>query len=216
VKSSSPQESEAQLIAAAKGGDDAAFTLLVAPYYGKLAGWLEARVGGVRGDREFAAQIEQMAFDAARKGIAGFRAESTFKTWLFGNAERLAWDAVRKRLPLDRYPERAELATKKIDERAFKAEPRRFWRGDPAKILMREQRGRLKSKACDLLSKELRAVFVLRMREMNYRDIAKALDISEDAARRRFSDAKDKVAAYVKRHEQPQGKYRPELKGVFK
>ncbi|MFC0549177.1 sigma-70 family RNA polymerase sigma factor [Kutzneria chonburiensis] len=97
--------SEVQLhdtdLAAARGGDDAAFTRLVQP----LRGELHAHCYRMLGSTHDADDALQDALLRAWKGVAGFEGRSSLRSWLYTVATRTCLDLVgaraRRALPMD-------------------------------------------------------------------------------------------------------------------
>ncbi len=91
-------------LAAARAGDDAAFTRLVAPLRGELHAHCYRMVGSVHD----ADDALQEALVRAWRGIARFEGRSTLRSWLYSVATRTCLDAVRGRsrraLPVDLGP----------------------------------------------------------------------------------------------------------------
>ncbi len=91
-------------LAAARAGDDAAFTRLVAPLRAELHAHCYRMVGSVH-DADDALQD---ALVRAWRGIARFEGRSTLRSWLYSVATRTCLDAVRGRgrraLPVDLGP----------------------------------------------------------------------------------------------------------------
>ena len=82
-----------ELIARCARGDSRAMDELVCRYHGKLLDFALRQLGA----RETAADIAQAAFVRAFQSAASFRAEATFKTWLYAIALNLIREEVRKR-----------------------------------------------------------------------------------------------------------------------
>jgi RNA polymerase sigma-70 factor (ECF subfamily) len=86
-----PQPDET-LIARARGGDHAAFAALVTPHEPRLKALLRRLVG----HPEDSADIHQDALVKAWQGLAGFREEAAFPTWLTAIVTRTALDFLRR------------------------------------------------------------------------------------------------------------------------
>ena len=91
-------------LAAARAGDDAAFTRLVQPLRAELHAHCYRMVGSVHD----ADDALQEALVRAWRGIAGFEGRSTLRAWLYTVATRTCLDAVqgrrRRALPVDLGP----------------------------------------------------------------------------------------------------------------
>jgi RNA polymerase sigma-70 factor (ECF subfamily) len=84
---------EARLLSALGGGDEAAFRALYRQHTPRLFAAV-LRLLGRRADAEDAVQETWLR---AVRGLAGFRRESSFATWLTGIAIRCALEILRKR-----------------------------------------------------------------------------------------------------------------------
>lgn len=84
---------DSRLLDAARGGDRTAFERLVAPHLGALRSYLH-RMSGSPDDAE---DLVQDALLKAFEQLAGFRGDSSFKTWLFRIGSNAAIDHLRGR-----------------------------------------------------------------------------------------------------------------------
>ncbi|MBN2490636.1 MAG: sigma-70 family RNA polymerase sigma factor, partial [Planctomycetes bacterium] len=82
--------SDAELVASARGGDRAAFDRLVERHQDRIYGLVYRFLG----DRERAADTTQDVFVKAYVGLARFRGEAAFATWIY----RIAVNEARSRL----------------------------------------------------------------------------------------------------------------------
>ena len=85
-------QQESKWISAAKAGDESAFEALVRLYEKRVFA-LALRMCG---DRENAAEAAQEAFLAAWQGLAFFRGESSFSTWLYRLTSNACVDLLRR------------------------------------------------------------------------------------------------------------------------
>lgn len=85
-----PRHDDVALVAAARGGSDAAFARIVDRYQGPLRSFL-VRVSGSRADAD---EIAQEAFLTAWTRLRGLREADRLKSWLFS----IAWRKARTRL----------------------------------------------------------------------------------------------------------------------
>jgi RNA polymerase sigma-70 factor (ECF subfamily) len=85
--------SDEQLVEACRGGEVAAFDILVARWQRKIRG---AAYRVVRSDEE-AQDICQEAFLKAYRGLPSFKGESRFSSWLYQIAINLSRDRLRRR-----------------------------------------------------------------------------------------------------------------------
>jgi RNA polymerase sigma-70 factor (ECF subfamily) len=99
---------DAGLAVAARDGDRDAFMWLVRGHQARV----RALAYGMLGDRALAEDVAQEAFLRAWRGIAGFRGDAAFSTWIYSIARRVALEFARKRtvatVPLDLAPHTAD------------------------------------------------------------------------------------------------------------
>jgi len=88
-----PDQSDATLVAAARGGDRAAFAVLVERHYGLLL----ATCRRATGDADMAADAAQEAVVAALLGLERLRRDDRFGAWLVGIALNLCRRALQER-----------------------------------------------------------------------------------------------------------------------
>jgi RNA polymerase sigma-70 factor (ECF subfamily) len=100
---------EAALVAAARAGEGEAFARLVELHQARVRALARALVG----DAGLAEDVAQEAFVRAWRGLAGFRAESSFAAWLYTIARRTALEQARRRRRRDEVPleQAADLGT---------------------------------------------------------------------------------------------------------
>lgn len=97
------QDADAALVQAARDGDATAYSRLIERYQDRIY----SLVLGYAPDREDALDLTQEIFVKAFRGLAGFRADSGFYTWLYRIAVRHCIDFRRRRqrhgeiVPLD-------------------------------------------------------------------------------------------------------------------
>ena len=165
------EPSDDELVGRTKGGDRAAFEALVARY-DRL---VYRVVAGTGAGREDALDLTQTVFLKAWRALPGFRAESTFKTWLLRIAHHEALNRARSR---SRNPEPRSLSAMDDDperlERSLATPPEQ-----ESALLARERSGRL-ARALQALHGRYRTAIVLRYRDgLPIREIADVLDVSE-------------------------------------
>ena len=169
----------ADLVAAAKAGDDAAFERLVEATY-KDTYTLAYRLTG---NEEDARDVTQEAYLRAYRGLPRFRGESQFSTWLYRVTANCAatYTQRRGRHRHDELPDGADLLDLRTDV-------------NPE---LRADAGDLRSRlivALDTLPPKLRAVVVLRdVYEMSHEAIATELGISGTAAKVRLHRARHRL-----------------------
>lgn len=163
-------DDEVALVRRARQGDEAAFTALVEAH--SSAAWAVClRITGNRHDAEDSLQD---AVTAAWSGIARFRSDAKFSTWLFRIASNAALATVRRRPPV------RELA----DEFGGGADP-----GDRVADADRVQR------ALMVLPETFRIALVLRVYgDLSYDDIAVHQGIPVQTVKSRLSRARSMMA----------------------
>jgi RNA polymerase sigma-70 factor (ECF subfamily) len=163
-------------VAAARGGDDGAFERLIVLTH-RDTYTLALRLTG---DREDARDVTQEAYLRAYRGLAGFRDEARFSTWLHRITANTASTHVGRRRRHRHEP---------LPEQGDVADP--SGHADPA---LRADAGDLRDRvveALDHLPPRLRAVVVLRdVYEMPHEAVAAELGISPTAAKVRLHRAR--------------------------
>lgn len=93
VKAMGFPPTDEELVAAVQGGDSSAFDELVRRWERKIRG----AVYRVVGSEEEARDVTQEAFLKAFRGLAGFKSEARFSSWLYQIALNLSRDKLRRR-----------------------------------------------------------------------------------------------------------------------
>jgi RNA polymerase sigma-70 factor (ECF subfamily) len=88
-----PQPLDSELVARAVNGDGRAFRDLIERHHAMAY----ATVRAVLGDRDEVQDVMQMVYLKAYQGLAGFRGDARFSTWLYQIARREALDISSKR-----------------------------------------------------------------------------------------------------------------------
>lgn len=186
VTSSAEAESESSvrdefsaLVAQAQAGDETAFRSLVDATYRNMY-TLAYRLTG---DEEDARDVTQEAYLRAHRGLASFRGDAQFSTWMYRVTANCAATYLQRR---SRH--RHDRLVDEVDLREYRPDM------DPeARSEASELRERLKV-AIDALPPKLRAVVVLRdVYEMPHEDIAEELDITVTAAKVRLHRARHRL-----------------------
>jgi RNA polymerase sigma-70 factor (ECF subfamily) len=170
---------QAELVAAAKGGDRNAFDELVRATYAETY-TLAYRLTG---DEEDARDVVQEAYLRAYRGLKRFRGEAQFSTWLYRITANCAATQLNRRAKArhDDLPDDAPLADVRPE-----ADPETMAEGE----LLRDR----VSEALADLPPRLRAVVVLRdVYDLPHEAIAAELGITEAAAKVRLHRARRRL-----------------------
>jgi RNA polymerase sigma-70 factor (ECF subfamily) len=185
---SSPQHAaaaldDADLVAAARSGDRAAFQTLFERYHRRA---YTLAVGVVRNPDD-ALDLVQDAFLKAHKHLDRFEGNASFYTWLYRIVMNLAIDLLRKQRR-QRPVELDETSTKDVLDDSLLP---KILGGNPGRALMDKQiRARIDA-ALDELSDNHRAVLVMRELEgLSYEDMAKAMGCSKGTIMSRLFHAR--------------------------
>lgn len=166
-------------------GERTAFDLLVVRYQRRVA----ALISRYRLDAATIEDLTQEAFIKAYRGLAGFRSESTFFTWL----ARIAINTTKTFLSeRGRRPE-----TSSLDDDSAEFDPlAAIESGDSTEgSVVSRQMGEIIARAMDEMSAELREALVLREIDgRSYQKIAIELDIPLNTVRSRIFRAREFVA----------------------
>lgn len=167
---------EKDLIRRAARGDAEAFRQLVEAYQ-TPAYRLAARMCGP----DSAEDVTQEAFLAAWRALPEFRGDCRFSTWLYRLVSNAAIDCLRR--------EKKHRDTGDVDDLELPD-------GGPSPQEQAERSDTRDAvrRALDRLSPEHRQVLLLRfMQELDYGEIARALDVSEGTVKSRINRAKSKL-----------------------
>jgi RNA polymerase sigma-70 factor (ECF subfamily) len=171
-----PLTADQELVRRAKAGDLRAFEELVASHERQVF-TLARRIVQNEHDAE---DVTQQAFISALEGLARFREEASFTTWLYRIATHAALKIIRKRKGLDTIS--LEEATEPREEDGRIAHPEFIadWRESPDELVHRRETQRLLDEALAQLDEKHRLVFVLRDVEgLSVKETAEALGLSE-------------------------------------
>ena len=169
---------ERELIRRAGQGDQEAFRQLVETYQAP-AYRLALRMCG--GDAALAEDAAQEAFLAAWRGLPRFRGDSRFSTWLYRLTTNAAIDYLRRE---KRHRAADDIAELELPDDA----PTMQELSERAETQSRVRR------ALSCLSDEHRQVLLLRyMQELDYGEIAAALEVSEGTVKSRINRAKARL-----------------------
>lgn len=198
AKGHEPRAEEA-LIAAAQGGDRAAFEALVFPCQNAILRWLTR----LTQDRPAAEELFQESLFKAYIALSGFRGESSFATWLSRIARNtfLAW-----RKALQQRPDTVPMSTG--DEELDAAlEPADGWSHHPPtpeeQLWQQELAGAIQ-KSLDALPESLREAFEQREQGgLSYAEIAQLQQVPVGTVRSRIHRAREAIAQDLKHLMEP-------------
>jgi RNA polymerase sigma-70 factor, ECF subfamily len=174
-----------ELVRLAQSGDAKAFEALVVKYQRRIARHV-ARYVRHSGDVE---DIVQTVFIRAHRGLAAFRGESAFFSWLY----RIATNAALSHLK--RAPGEVLLGDEAPDERAEAFEPGVSDAANPERTLMAKQIAEAVKRALARLQPDLaEALMLFEVEGKPYAEIAAMLDIPIGTVRTRIFRAREFIA----------------------
>ena len=181
------QMREQRLVAAARGGDEGAFETLVRLYEKRVFA-LAVRMCG---SREDAAEASQEAFLAAWQGLAFFRGESSFSTWLYRLTSNACVDLLRRE---GRH--RAAAGPSLDDGEAGLDVPDQTL--SPQDEAERRELREAIDRGLEALTPEHRQVLVLReMHQLSYDEIADVLSLDVGTVKSRISRARKQLRNFL-------------------
>jgi RNA polymerase sigma-70 factor, ECF subfamily len=176
ISSSYPELPDTELVARAQAGDLDAFETLTTRHEQRIYS-IAFRILRHEQDAE---DVTQQTFLSALEGLAGFRGESGFATWLLRIATHAALKVIRKRKGLDTVS--LEEATENREDHGSIPHPEYIadWRQSPEELVHRGEVQDLLERALANLDEKHRLVFLLRDVEgLSVKETAAALGISE-------------------------------------
>lgn len=185
-------ENEAELVAAAKAGDVAAFTDLVTRYERRIF----RLAMNITSNREDAEDAMQEAFLKSYQHLGEFQGDSRFYTWLVRITVNEALMRLRKRRPghfsIDEPVESDDdLVPRELED----------WGPSPEQRFAQNELGEILQKAVDELDPDFRTVFVLRdVEELSTEETAKLLGLSIPAVKSRLLRGRLKLRQKLNRH----------------
>ena len=183
----SEEKREQQLVSAARQGDMAAFESLV-HLYEKRVFALTLRMCG---NREDAAEAAQEAFLAAWQGLAFFRGDSSFSTWLYRLASNACVDLLR------RESRHRTAAGPSLDDEELNLEVPDAMPSPQDEAERRELREEIE-RGLAALSPEHREVLVLReLHQLSYDEIAETLDLDVGTVKSRISRGRKQLRNFL-------------------
>ncbi len=178
-------DQDAQLVRLAQAGDAKAFEALVVKYQRRIARHV-ARYVRHAGDVE---DVVQEVFIRAHRGLASFRGDSAFFSWLY----RIATNASLSHLK--RSPNDVLLGDDAPDERADAFEPGVSDAENPERTLMAKQIGETVQRALAKLQPDLaEALMLYEVESKPYSEIAEILNIPIGTVRTRIFRAREFIA----------------------
>lgn len=194
---SSPSDSDVLLVQWAVAGDERAFEWLVIKYQRRV----ERLIGRMVRDVDLVPDIAQETFIRAYRGLAQFRGESQFYTWLY----RIAVNTAKKHLmDLKRDPVISMSALRSTeDDETSGNELEQSWGASdeetPEAVLASKEIAQAVNEAMDALPEELRQAITLREIEgLSYDDIAQALNCPIGTVRSRIFRAREAISTRIK------------------
>lgn len=194
---SSPSDSDALLVQRAVAGDDRAFEWLVIKYQRRV----ERLIGRMVRDVDLVPDIAQETFIRAYRGLAQFRGDAQFYTWLY----RIAVNTAKKHLmDLKRDPVISMSALRSSDDDETSGhEMEQSWGASdeetPEAVLASKEIAQAVNEAMDALPEELRQAITLREIDgLSYDDIAQALNCPIGTVRSRIFRAREAISTRIK------------------
>jgi len=178
-------------VARAKAGDKAAFNELVLRYQHRLFNFTYRFLGSATDAEE----VVQEAFLKAYRGIARFRSEAKFSTWLFQITKNLAINRYhrRRRRPLDRF---LSLVTAREEDGPVLELPNED--DSPDDSLLRGERRAVLEAAIKKIDPTYRTALVLRDVEgLDYAEIAEILEVPVGTVKSRIHRARSRVQTLI-------------------
>lgn len=167
-------DNDLELMLRVRSGDAESFSELLRRYRGPLVSFFARMVR----DRALAEDLAQEVFLRVYKSRERYEPDARFTTWLYRIATNLALNALR-----DRKPEAPPCAGTESEDAA---RLERFVDPQPTaeQQLMRSDRERLIRQAVEALPENQRAAVILhKYQEVDYRQIAQILRVSESAVK---------------------------------
>ena len=169
--------SDAEVMLRAKAGDESAFAYLVQKYRRAMVGFMYR----MSHDAAAAEDLAQEVFLRVYRSRSSYEASAKFTTWLYRIATNLAVNYAR-----DTRHERPEV-TRSLDEPDEETGtrldlPDRSGTAEQA-LLRRERMAAIRAKVQELPERQRIAVVMHKYQQMDYREIAKVLKLSESATK---------------------------------
>ncbi len=177
-----------------KGGDEAAFNEMVSRYWDRIYGMVHQLLR----NQQDAEEVTQDAFIRAHRGLANFRGDSAFSTWLYQIATNLArnrywywWRRKRDKTVSFDQPVSADNDTPLSE--VFEAEM-----DTPGDITVTQELVDHIALGMEKISAKHREILILRnVKNMAYEDIADVLGISVGTVKSRIARARESLRATI-------------------
>ncbi len=181
-----------ELVNRFKGGDQSAFDEMVSRYWDRIYGM----VNQLLRNSQDAEEVTQDAFIRAHRGLANFRGDSAFSTWLYQIATNLArnrywywWRRKRDKSVSFDAPVSADNATTLADLIPAELET-------PDDITVTQEFIDRIAQGMERLSAKHREILTLRnIKNLSYEEIADILDISVGTVKSRIARARESLRA---------------------
>ncbi|MHB1844842.1 MAG: sigma-70 family RNA polymerase sigma factor [Deltaproteobacteria bacterium] len=182
-------DDDSQLVRRAREGDKAAYRVLVERYQRRIHSFVLT----ILKDPDDADDVAQEAFLKAYRGLASFKGEAGFFTWLYRIANNLAIDLLRRR---------GHLIREELDDAIFDEGAEAAAGGilgtqlgqNPAETMLRGELAAKLEEALAQLPEKHRAILVLREVDgLSYEEISEALDIPKGTVMSRLFHARGKM-----------------------
>ena len=178
-------DQDAELVKLAQGGDARAFEALVVKYQRRVARHV-ARYLRASGDVE---DVVQQTFIRAYRGLASFRGDSAFYSWLYRIATNTALTHLK------REPQEVALGDDDVEERADAFEPGVSDGENPERTLIAKQIAEVVQKALAKLKPDLAEPLMLyEVEGKPYAEIAEMLGVPIGTVRTRIFRAREFIA----------------------
>jgi RNA polymerase sigma-70 factor (ECF subfamily) len=180
-----PAGADQALVARVKGGDSAAFDLLVRKYQHRVA----ALIGRYVHDWSEVQDVAQDTFIRAYRAIGHFRGDAQFSTWL----HRIAVNTAKNHLVSDRRrPPTDDIEVETAEQ--FESGLRLRETATPERELMRQQLEQTVMRAVEGLPAELREAITMREVEgLSYDEIARRMQCPIGTVRSRIFRAREAI-----------------------
>jgi len=181
----SEKASDEALVKRVQNGDKAAFDILVLKYQHKIVNL----VGRYVHDQATALDVAQEAFIKAYKGLANFRGESAFYTWLY----RIAINTAKNYL-VSQARRRPEAEVDAQDAEQMGGDSALKDNATPEGMLLSEEIENAVRRTIEELPEDLRMAITLREIEgLSYEEIAQTMDCPIGTVRSRIFRAREAI-----------------------